>query len=168
MTNRSVKVDHSPSQLGTRVALGSGVIAAITTLFGGVAAALGIAGLVGLFVGLQRESHRMVTLSAGGLFAGVVLAGVLGTHPIAVLVGAVGSVLAWDSADNALTLGEQLSSDAGGRRSEVVHVAATGAVVGGTAIGSYVLYRSVTGGKPLVVLVALLVGAVLLIATLSR
>jgi hypothetical protein len=161
------EITRKPSSLGSSLSM-----VAATLGLGGAAlgapgalapAALGVL-LVGL--GLFRVSRRLVTLGGAALFAGVVLAGVQGAPPESILLGALGSVLAWDVAEHAIGVGEHLGREADTTRIELVH-AATSLLVGVFGAGvCYATFLVAAGGQPVSALVLLLLGAVALVAAL--
>jgi len=92
---------------------------------------LGVAVLTAALLPVRGKGSRLlVKFGAGGLFTCVVLAGLFETADLPLLLGAtVGSVLAWDAADNAVGVGTQLGRHARTWRLEVTHLLST-AVVG--------------------------------------
>jgi len=160
-------VDRSPTTPGRVIALLAATIAFLTTL-AGTAGSVGI-GLVGaglLALGVFAGSRPAIDLGALALFAGVVFAAAWSTSPVLPLVGAVAAVVAWDAAENGLSLGQQLGRDAATGRAEAVHAAVTLGVGLVAAIGAYAVYRLSAGNQPLPALVLLLFAAVVLTAAL--
>ncbi len=131
------------------------------------ALALGAAGLLTLWVGLLRGTRPVVTTGAFGLFVASVVAGAQAAPVVPVLGGVVLAVVTWDAGTNAISIGDQLGRSPDTTRIEVVHTAATLTVGTLTAAGGYAIYRFATGGQPVAAVAFLLVGAVLLIATLD-
>lgn len=146
----------------------AGISVAGTALGAPVGGIGGAAGLVVLGLGLLAGSRRAVTAGSGLLFAGVLLAGVNGAAPEPLLVGTVGAVVAWDVADNAISVGTQLGRAANTRNAELVHAASSLAVGGVTAGFGYGVYLAAAAGQPLTALVFLLLGAVVLVSALDR
>lgn len=161
-------VERMPARPSAWFALTGAVVAVGATApsIVGVVPALG--GVVGLFVALRRGSHRALVWGVSGLFGGVLLAGVVGVPSIVLVIAAIGTVVAWDSGEHALGLGDQLGDAGPTTRSQLVHGASTAAVATVAGIGSYALYLVGTGGRPTVALVLLLAGALALVAVLSR
>lgn len=160
-------VDCGPTRLSSVVA---GVAGAFTVSVVGAyswaALAVGVAGLVSLVVGLFAGRHSAVTLGSAGLFVGVLLAGIGEVPAFVLLVGAVGAVLAYDSATTAQSLGEQVGRDAPTTRLELVRLSAT-TFVGVGAVGvAYGGYTLAAGGDSLTALVFLLFAAVLIASAL--
>jgi hypothetical protein len=105
-----------------------------------------------------------VTLGAVGLFGGVLLAGAQGGGPEALVLGLLGTVVAWDVGEHAVGLGEQLGREATTTRSELVHAAASLAVGAAGATLGYGVFLVAAGGQPTTALVFLLIGVVALAA----
>lgn len=161
------EITRSPPALGSSLALASATVALVAaTLTARSAAVPAAAGVLLLGIGLFRASRRFVTAGSAALFSSVLLAGVRGGVPEAVLLAALATVLAWDTADHALGIGAQLGREADSARLVVVHAAAT-LLVG--AFGSavcYAAYLAVGGGQPVSAVVLLLLGAVALVSAL--
>jgi hypothetical protein len=149
------------------LSLAFGAVAVVAV---GLAAPLGGAvatlSVVALAVGLVRSSRAWLSRAAVVGVGGVLVAGVRGGGPEALLVGLLGTVLAWDVADNAVGLGAQLGRETDTRRVEAVHTAGS-LVVGaaGAAVG-YGVFLVAAGGQPVAALVLLVVGVVALAAAL--
>lgn len=162
------EVDRSPTRLSSAVAVGAGFVALLSPgLYSWTALAVGTLGLALLAAGVARGARSAVTVGALGLFAGAIVAGVRGAPVLPVLFGVTTAVLAWDVGGNAISVGRQLGRNGDTTRIEAVHAAASTAV-GVAIVGvSYALYRTATGGQPVVALVLFLVAAVLLIQALD-
>ncbi|WP_092891052.1 DUF7519 family protein [Halopelagius inordinatus] len=161
------EITRSPPVVGSSLSL---VAATVALVFAALSAQSAVApAAVGVFllgVGLYRASRRLVTLGSAALFVGVLLAGVRGGVPEAVLLSALATVLAWDTADHALGIGEQLGREAHSSRLVFVHAATTLLVgVFGSAL-CYAVYLAVGGGQPVSAVVLLLLGAVALVSAL--
>lgn len=160
-------IDRSPTTPGRIIAFLAATVAFLTTLTGR-SGSIGV-GLVGaglLALGVFAGNRNAIDLGALGLFAGVVFAAAWSTSPVLPLIGAVATVVAWDAAENGLTLGQQLGRDAETGRAEAVHAAVTLGVGVTAAIGAYAVYRLSAGNQPLPALVLLLFAAVVLTAAL--
>ncbi|MFB6129790.1 MAG: hypothetical protein ABEJ28_03105 [Salinigranum sp.] len=160
-------VDHAPTRFGTAVAGAAGVVAlGAGGLYSWQALGIGAAGIFLLAAGLAVGRRGAVTLGAAALFADVVLAGATGAPVVPVLVGTVAAVVAWDVGLTAIGLGEQLGRAAPTTRLEAVH-AGVGALVGAATAGlGYGVYRTASGGQPLLALVLLLLAGLLLASAL--
>ena len=162
-----------PEYAAPRIAAGAaaaGALFATVVLAAGSPLALVPAGFgAGLLVlGVVRASKRAVTVASGLLFAGVLLAGVQGVRPPALLLGAVGTAIAYDAGRYAIGLGTQMRAGAPTRRAELVRVGATATVVTATAAAGALTFRVGTGGQPSTALVALLGATVLFVWALLR
>ncbi|RDI73031.1 hypothetical protein DWB78_06050 [Halopelagius longus] len=161
------EITRSPPVLGSSLALVAATVALLSaTLASQSAIAPAAAGVLLLGVGLYRASRRLVTLGSAALFVSVLLAGVRGAPPEPLLLAALGTVLAWDTADNALGVGEQLGRETDTSRLVVVHAATTLLVgVFGAAV-CYAVYLAAGGGQPVSAVVLLLLGTVALVSAL--
>lgn len=161
-----VPFDTSPSNVGQGMALVAALVAAAA--LAPVPPAVGVGVLsTGLFaLGLRRQSHRLVDAAAGLLVGALLVAGVYGTPAELLVVSTAAAVLAWDVADNALTVGEQLGRRARTERLELVHAAATLAVAVVGSAFAYGVFELAGGGRPLLAVVLLLLGSTLIVAVL--
>lgn len=161
-------VNHAPPRTSRLLTAAGAAVAVSPAIFDGRAA---VASGIGVFVlggGLARGSRSAVTAGAVGLYLGILFAGLAHTHPAVLVAAAAGTVVAWDSAENAVVLYDQLSSRADARRVEYVHTAVTAGVVATAAVGGYLSYVAVTSPRPTVVVVVLLVATLLLVGVLIR
>lgn len=123
-------------------------------------------GVVTLAAGLLASSRSWLTVGAFGLFAGVGVASLLGDGTALVLVAAAGTLVAWDLAEHAVGLGEQLGRMAATTRAELAH-AALSVGVGAVAVGVALLAGAGGGSLPVSGLIAALLAAVVLFAALQ-
>lgn len=161
-------VDRSPARVSSMLAVVAGVVAVVATAFSGLALASGVGGLVCLAAGVRRGSRRALGIGTAGLFGGVLLAGLAGAPTAALLLAAVGVVIAWDVGENAITVGERMGDIAATQRAEIVHVSMSVIIGALAAAGGYLVYWVSTEGQPTAALVALLFAVVLLTAVLRR
>jgi len=161
--------EYEAPRLSTAAAAG-GALFATVVLAGSALLAIAPAGFgAGLLVlGVFRGSDRGVFAGSALLFGGLVLGGVQGARPPALLLAAVGVAVAYDAGQYAVTLGTQLRAGAPTRRAELVHVGATATVVTATAGVGALVFRVGTGGQPSTALVALLLATVLFVWALLR
>lgn len=158
--------------LGTAVVAGAVALAAQSPLFVRIVEL--VPGLVGLYVlalalGSVWPGRERLLLSAG---TGLILLSVLGaavvyetTNQTLVLSGVL-VVVAWDAAERAVNVGEQVGREARTVPPELLHSAAT-LGVGGVAIGVTWLVESADiQGLPLLALAGLLGVAFVLVVTL--
>jgi hypothetical protein len=132
---------------------------------GGPAALVGGVGLVALVGGLSRGVDALVSLGVLGLVLGVLVAGAAGAPAELLLVSAAASAVAWDVADQAVSLGEQVGRRADTARAEFVHAAGSALVATVAVAAAYLVFRTVAGG-PVLALALLLLGAILLASVL--
>ncbi|WP_254829282.1 DUF7519 family protein [Haloglomus salinum] len=145
----------------------AGGLALVPVAAGPTAAVAGLPGLAGLVAGVSRGNRRQVRAGAVGLYAGVLLAGMLGAPTTLLALGTVGVVVAWDGAEQAVDLGRHPGS-ADAARPVLVHTAITAGVAVLVTVGSYLLYRLGAAPAPTVVVVVLLTGGLLLHHVLVR
>lgn len=162
-------VERSPAPFSQKVALLAAAPALVASIFSfpGIATAVGGVALLGW--GVYSGSRKFVSGGAFVLFLGVLL-GSLGGTPLALLplLGAAGSVVAWDVGENAISVGRQLGSESDTRRAELFHAGASAAVGLTGALVGFVVYRIAWGGQPLLALVALLVAGLFLLLALRE
>lgn len=164
-TLETARFDPRPSWTGTALAGLVGLVAVTAQAAGGPAVAVGGVGLLALVLGLRMGSMRAVSLGAVGLFAGVLVAGAVGVPAELLLVSVAASVVAWDVAAQAISIGEQVGRAADTARAELVHAAGS-ALVATAAVGAaYVVFRVLPGGSVLA-LALLLLGGVLIASVL--
>ena len=162
-------IDRRPARFSSALAVGAAIVAVVAAGRYSVAgAAAGLAGLLFLASGLAVGRQVGVSVGAVGLFAGVVYGGVLGAHPVVLLVGVAATVVAWDAGGTAIDVGAQLGREADTARVELVHAAGSLAVGTATIGVGYGVYLTAGGGQPTAALLLLLVAVVLLLATLDR
>ena len=162
----TVRLDPRPSRTGTAVAGLVGFVAVSAQAVGGPAVIVGGVGLVALVAGLRRGVRRLVSLGVFGLLLGVLVAGAVGVPTELLLVSAAASAVAWDVADQAVSLGRQVGRGADTSRAELVHAAGSALVATLAVTAAYLVFTAVTGG-PVVALALLLIGAVLLASVLQ-
>jgi len=154
-------VDRSPTPFGQRLAVVAALLAVVLAGAGSwTGLALGLVGGVVLAAGARLGRRSAVTAGGVVLFAAAFAAGVDGVAPTVVLAAAVATVVAWDAATNAISLGEQLGTAAPTARREAVHVGATALVGVTTATVGVVVFELVAGGAPVTALFFLLLAAV--------
>jgi len=152
------------------VAVSFASAAVVVALAGAVSTfglAFGVLGLGALVVAFVRRSRLACGCSLGALWVATVAAALSGLPAEAVATALVATVLAWDAAGRALTLGQQLTTAAASGRVEALHAAAT-LLVGLGAFAVAAAFRVVTNGVGTPVAVAALtVGAALLLAVIG-
>ena len=165
-TAETVRLDPRPSRTGTAVAGLVGFVAVSAQAVGGPAVLVGGVGLLALVAGLRRGVRRLVSLGVFGLLLGVLVAGAVGVPTELLLVSAAASAVAWDIADQAVSLGEQVGRGADTSRAELVHAAGSALVATLAVTAAYLVFTAVTGG-PVLALALLLIGAILLASVLQ-
>lgn len=112
-----------------------------------------------------RWSRLLADAGAALLFVAVLTSGVVyGASPTALVIAGVGTVVAWDAAGNAVSMGGQLGADRGAATAgpELVHVALSGAVGAAAVLSALAVERLGVAGLPFPALLALLVAGVAL------
>ncbi|WP_254821048.1 DUF7519 family protein [Haloglomus halophilum] len=157
--------DDGPGRAALAIVLVPGVVSALVLLTGGPAALAGALGLGLLAVGTHHGRRDLVGGGGLALLAGTLLAGAFGAGPAALLVAAGAGLVAWDTAEHAVGLGEQVGCRAATGRAVGVHAAGGGLLAASGGGLAYVVFRLVGGGSP-VALVLLLGGAVALLSAI--
>ena len=167
------------SALGALIALGGGVLVLVSM---GTAATQppqvthrtellpGIVGLWTLSAALApirfRWTRILIDVGTGLVFLGVLVTGVTqGVSSTALLLATCATIIAWDTAENAVSVGGQLGVHRGAStaRAELAHVGVA-AVVGVVAVGVILgVVRLGVDGLPFGALLALLVGSLILV-----
>lgn len=161
------EIDRRPATTSAAVSLGA---AGVATLAAGVTVPLvfgfGAVGFAALVLAFYYGSRRLATTGAGVIFLGELVAGALGTEPLALLVAVAATVVAYDCMENAISVGEQLGRAADTERAELAHAAGSGTVAV-LAVGvPFAAFSLAGGGKPASALVVMLLAAVLLTSVL--
>ena len=166
MTERA-PIDRSPTRLGVALAVGAGLLGSAAAVFGG-----GLPALVALFgtavvgVGGYVGDRRALGLGASGVVAAALATGFVSGTPLPALVAGAAGLLAWDVGENAISVGERLGSTAPTRDLELVHAAASACLLVVAATVVALVARVGLGGRPVVAVFALLVGALAIAWTL--
>lgn len=152
--------------MSVKVAIVAALVATVSVLGVPIAAAIGVVGVVAVTVGLVLCRRALIEFAGGALGLAIVVGGGLGASPAAVGIAALAAVVAWDVADHAADLGEQIGRNARTRRNELAHAGGSlliGAVAGAIVYG---VFLGMAGGQPTTALAFLLVGAIALVAAL--
>ncbi|ELZ74714.1 hypothetical protein C455_17267 [Haloferax larsenii JCM 13917] len=163
------EITRQPTRPGTAMALSAAGLSVLVLAVTSPAAALLslLAGIV-LAGGLTRGSRRILD-AAGGIYVLALLLGGLGDAGSEVLLlAAIASILAWDIAENALSVGDHLGRETDTTRLEVVHAATTLVVLTVGAGMVFAIGTAASGGQPITAVVLLLVGVIALVAGLRR
>lgn len=159
------------TEIARRPTVASSVAAAVAVLVAVLAAgsqaasALGFAAVGGLVfaVGLALGRHRAVDVGALVVLFGIVAGGLEATAVEPMIVAAVALVVAWDLANGAIALGNQLGREAETRRLEAVRASSSllvGLLSGTVGYAAYVFGGS---GQPVAAVALLVVAAVLIV-----
>lgn len=158
--------EAGPSGLGRGLTVIAGLLASVSLAPVLPAIGVGMVATATLAYALREGSERLLGAGVATLVVALLLGGVLGTPAELLVIAAGATVLAWDVGDNALGVGEQLGRNARTDRLELVHAAASLAVaVVGSAV-AYGVFRLAGGGRPVLAVVLLLLGATILVAVL--
>lgn len=170
--------------LGALVALGGGLVVLVAM---GQAATQppqvtnriellpGIVGLWTLSAALApvrvRWCRALIDVGTGFVFLGVLVTGVTqGVGTTALLLATLATILAWDAAENAVSVGGQIGVQRGVRtvRAELAHVGVAASVGVGAIVIVLGVARLGIDGLPFGALVALIVGSVILVLGSNR
>ena len=136
-----------PVPVASAITLVLGITAAMIVFavdpLGGMIA---LAGLCCLLVGLLRPRPGLLSLGSFGIGLGVLLVGLFGADPIPLVVATMATILSWDTAHNAASLGRQLGTAADPTIPAIAHLSG-GLVAGGITAGlSIGIYQAISGG----------------------
>ena len=161
-----VDLEFGPRRFSAFVAIFAGVMATATSApYHGLSLPFGLLGLVFLVFGaLFGKSRGWISLGVTSIFIGVLVAGVFDAITVPMtLMATVGTMIAWDVGQHAVTIGEQFSRESPTRRGEATHAAAS-TIVGVLAAGvAYGIYVAGSGGQPALAILFLGLGATFLI-----
>lgn len=161
---RAVEVTHSPATTSSILASAAAVVATLSSSTSLLAMGVGVFGLFAVIGGLfVLDSERTAIVGTAVVFAGVVLSGVFGNSIALLMMGSFATVLAFDFATNAFSVGRQLSDQTETIRGELVHASASvaiGVVIVGIGAG---IYFAASTGISISALAFLLFGALLLV-----
>lgn len=156
-------LDRSPATLSAWIAVWCGVFAwSVTvpyTIQGGV---IGVLGVIFVAISLWQGERLLLSTGSSGLLLAILLAAGDGAPPLLVLAGTAATILAWDIGQHAISLGNQLGSEAETTRAEVAHIASSALVGSGIVVVAYVASTLPTRTQPLISIVFLLLAAGLL------
>lgn len=155
-----------PPPLSIGIAVAAAVVVAVSIARVPVAAGIGVLGVGTVTVGLLLASRALVELSGAVLGMAVVVGGALGATPASLSVAALAAVVAFDVADHAHGLGQEIGRDARTRRNELVHAGGSLLVGGVAGAIAYGVFLGIAGGQPTTALAFLLCGAIALVAAL--
>lgn len=161
------EITRKPATLSSGLAVFAALLAVVSTLAGG-GVAVGLAGIGVPVLGLALLAGYPRAIDFAGLLllSGVTYAGVVGASIPVVLVGTVATVLAWDTANYAFSVGFQLGRETRTERVESLHAAGSTGVGVVVAVTGYALYLGGADGLPVTTVVVLLLGALALLAVL--
>ena len=160
-------VDRSPPETSRRIAVGAGVVAALSVApWTPGSLVVSAPGVLALAVGLRRGRRDAVSGGAAVLLLGILLGGAAGAPAWGTLLGAGLALLAWDVGTNAIELGRQIGRDAPTREAEIAHASGTAAVGLCAGAAGYALFTVAGGGRPMMAVVLLSFAAVLLATAL--
>ncbi|MFT4891930.1 MAG: hypothetical protein ACI9YT_002867 [Halobacteriales archaeon] len=161
------EITRQPTKPGITIAVVAATTASVFALFGGPSA-FGVT-MIGFAIfgfGLLGARRHLLDLGALGLFGGVAFGALQGAPVLSVLLGTVGTVVAWDAGETALSMGRQMGRETSTSRAETVR-ALVGTAVGLVAIGlGYAIFRAASGGQPTSALILMLLAVVLLVSGL--
>jgi hypothetical protein len=162
------RIDRSPTYLSSGLAVVAGTLTVTTSAATWPAVASGLAGLLGLAVGLGFGRQSPVTVGAGLLVVGVIAAGISGVPVLVTLLGITTALLAYDLATTAIGLGEQLGRAASTAEVELLHAAVSTLVGLGVVVLGFAVHEAAVGNQPASAVLGLLVVVVVLVAALRR
>lgn len=165
MTARSI-----PKRTGLLLSSGGCVLALLPAALGSSLPAIVLAGIGFLLVtgGISKNSDSAITVGALCLYGNILFAGLAGVSAIGLLAGALGTVLAWDSATNAVVIHGQLSPQTDSRRTQTLRATVTALIVVMAGLVGILFSLVIVAPGSVAAMAVLLVGALALIAGLTR
>lgn len=152
-----------PTPVGGGMAVLAALVATAVSIGFPTAVAACLVGVTVLFVGLLLPRPGVITVGAVCVLTGVVLAGLAGASGLAVGVGFVGAVVAWDVGHNTLSHGRHVGRDAASPAPEAVHAGASLLAGLVAVVLGFVVFVLATSGQPATAVAFLTLGAVLLV-----
>lgn len=126
-----------------------------------------IIGVVLLAVSLVRKSPSIFSLGMGALFGSILLAGLVGMAPMFLITASVLAVVAWNVGRNGFSIATEIGHGVSTLRIEIIHAISSIVVLAvGSSVG-YAVYLVMTGGQPVLALLALLIGIIALLTALQ-
>lgn len=133
----------------------------------GAGLVVAVVGALAALAGVELGRRLVLGLGVVGLFASVVIVGVVGYDPALVAVGGIAGLLTWDVGDHAISIATQLGNGPDRRRLLLAHTAGS-TIVAVAALGVVLVGFSVTPRDlPLHAVVLLLVGLLALVPALK-
>ena len=124
------------------LALGSATVATLVPLVVvPIVVVVSVLGTGLLVVGVVLQRRPAIDLGGVGLCTGCLLVGFVGGPVLVVVLGVVGSIVAWDAAHYGVLMREQLGANADTTTAEAVHVGATAVVGSVVGLGTFVLFE---------------------------
>lgn len=157
-----------PPSLSVGIAVLAAAVVTLAFVTVPIAAGVGTLGVVFVAVGLIFTARPLIELSGATLGLAVIAGGAFGAGPAAVSVAALAAVVAFDVADHAHDLGQQIGRDARTRRNELAHVGGSLLVGGIAGAVAYGVFLGTAGGQPVTALSFLLAGAIALVVWLRQ
>ena len=164
-----VEVAHAPPRFSQVVSVVAALVAVVLTApFAVLAAPFGLGGLVMVAVSVfSKHSRGWLTAGVGMILFGTLITGGYGTLPAELLLVAVGAALvAWDTGQYGIVLGNQLGRQAASQRIQIVHLAGSAIAIGVASAFAYLIFLLSAGGQPAPAVAVAVIGIVLLAWTL--
>lgn len=168
MSTTAVTFEERPDRGTVLLTAIAGLVAVTATAVAPTAALVGLLGTIVMVVGVHLPNRTVLTVGTMGLFAAVILSALAGTSPVFAVIGAAATVVAWDVAENGISLGQQLGRAAATTRPAIVHLLATVVLAVVVGVVVVVTFRLARRGQPTLASLLLLFAAVLFIWLLDR
>lgn len=148
-----------------------GAVLAATVVFLTTSVALGpalagLGGVASVTAGVLFGRRSLITVGAATSFGAVILAGIAGADPLLLLVGACGTMLAWDLGGFAIDLEDSFEPAAAVGTLASVHNMGVLVFVTATGIAVFTLSRIPVGNAPGIASLLLIAGGILIVAAL--
>lgn len=168
MSATADRFQERPVSLGVGLAVAFAVLAAFALVGAPVALVVAFVGGLALGAGAFRARTALVALGVVTQLTAVLAAALGGVGTELLVVATAASVLAWDTARQAIDLGAMVGRDARAHRALLVHVSGVLAAITLASGLGYVVFRVAGGGRPMTALVLLLFGGLVIAVLLRR
>lgn len=153
-------LNHAPPRLSSSVAVVCLVVSILILLTNPISFVIATSSAAIFLYGLLKSNRFFLSISASGLGLGIIMSGLTGISPILLLFATVFIIIAWDSGQFSITLGNQLGSAATTRSVEQLHIISTSIVTSLAVLVIYPTYYFSSSSQPFLAIVLLLVSSI--------
>lgn len=155
-----VTLDQSPTIVSAGLAILAAILAVATSsIVSLLSLGFGILGLFGFAGGVISGYRPAVSVGTAGIVIGLLLGGLLGTPTELLVIGMVGTILAWDYGHNAISMGTQIGRSSKTSRAELAHAGASLLLGSLVAAVGYGIFWAAPSSQPISALVFLILAS---------